>query len=86
MLSAGLAEKQNKISEGGNKWLYIQAPMSCIFKVGGKKTVLRISPSTKLCGAQTNKAKQVQIKQSTLAPFIQLGLLQLVWPHVFDAL
>lgn len=60
--------------------------MSCIFKVGGKKTVLRISPSTKLCGAQTNKAKQVQIKQSTLAPFIQLGLLQLVWPHVFDAL
>lgn len=37
MLSAGLAEKQNKISEGGNKWLYIQAPMSCIFKVGGKK-------------------------------------------------
>lgn len=50
---------------------------SCIvqvFKVRGgkkrKKTAPCISSGMKLCGRQTNKAKQVQIKQSTLAPFI----------------
>lgn len=37
MLSAGIAEKQNVRSEGGNKQLYILASTSYIFKVGGKK-------------------------------------------------
>lgn len=48
--------------------------------------MLCISPSMKPCGGQTNKPKQVQIKQSTLAPFINLGLLQLDWPSLFDVL
>lgn len=45
-----------------------------VFQVGGKNFALHL---TELCGVQINTAIQVQIQKSTLAPFIQAGLLQL---------